>query len=257
MPLQGHLSGMQPGRVGGILIVLAGIMFIMGFLFVNPDPRYSTVSGLFILLLALPSFVVLIQWLGIRKGLFILALFSLLPLLIEAVAVLTGIPYGRFSYSLAIGPVLFGLVPVTVAFAYLPVLLGGISLSCQGSGITLPRAVLLSTGFVLLADLVIDPAAVHAGFWIWENPGLYYGIPLSNFIGWALTGFFYSWLFFILTSKPGKTLSFPPPMMAASLLLIMALWSGYLFSNQLLIPAVLGLMYAILIGSFLYKRRES
>jgi len=239
----------------GVLIVLAGIMFVMGFLFVNPDPRYSTVSGLFILLLALPSFVVLIRWLGVRKGLFILALFSLLPIVIEAVAVKTGFPYGHFSYSTAIGPVLFGLVPLTVAFAYLPVLLGGITLSRKG--VTLLRAVLLSTGVILLADLVIDPAAVHAGFWIWENPGLYYGIPLSNFIGWALTGFFYSWLFFILTSKPGKTLSFPPPMMAASLLLIMALWSGYLFSNQLLVPAVLGLMYAILIGSFLCKRRES
>jgi len=255
MLLQEHLSGMQPGRMVGVLIVLAGIMFLIGFLFVNPDPRYSSVSGLFILLLALPSFVVLIRWLGVRKGLLILALFSLLPIVIEAVAVKTGFPYGHFSYSTAIGPVLFGLVPLTVAFAYLPVLLGGVTLS--RTGVTLLRAVLLSTGWILLADLVIDPAAVHAGFWIWENPGLYYGIPFSNFLGWALTGFFYSWLFFILTSKPGKTLSFPPPMMAASLLLIMALWSGYLFSNQLLIPAVLGLMYAILIGSFLRKRRAS
>jgi putative membrane protein len=116
---------------------------------------------------------VLTQWLGIRKGLFILALFSLLPLLIEAVAVATGYPYGPFSYSTAIGPVLFGIVPVAVSFAYLPVLLGGVSLSCRDQGSRSPRAVLLSAGFVLLADLVIDPAAVHAGFWTWENPGLY------------------------------------------------------------------------------------
>jgi putative membrane protein len=117
--------------------------------------------------------------------------------------------------------------------------------------------VLLSTGFVLLADLVIDPAAVHAGFWIWENPGLYYGIPISNFIGWALTGLIYSWLFFTLTSQQERPFPCPPAMMAASLLLIMALWSGYLFRNQLLVPAVLGLMYAILIGVFIRKTGES
>jgi putative membrane protein len=247
---------MQSGRMAGVLMVLAGMMFIIGFLFVDPDPRYSAVSGLFILLLALPSFGVLIRWLGLRRGLSILGVFSLLPLFIEAVAVVTGYPYGHFSYSTAIGPVLFGIVPVAVAFAYLPVLLGGISLSCQGSGITLTRAVLISTGFVLLADLVIDPAAVHAGFWMWENPGLYYGIPISNFLGWALTGLIYSWLFFTLTSKQERPFSCPPAMMAASLLLIMAIWSGYLFRHQLLIPAVLGLMYAILVGFFILTTRE-
>ena len=64
-------------------------------------------------------------------------------------------------------------------------------------------------------------------------------------------------LFFILTSKPGKTLSFPPPMMAASLLLIMALWSGYLFSNLLFLPACIGLVFAIFIGIFFRERRDS
>lgn len=247
---------MQNRRMADILIIIAGILFIAGFLFVDPDPRYSTVSMLFILLLALPSFGVLIRWLGIRLGLFILVLFSLLPLIVEAVAVLTGIPYGRFSYSQAIGPVFFGLVPLSVAFAYLPVLLGGTALSCRGSGNKFSRAVFLSGGFILLADLVIDPAAVHAGFWTWENPGLYYGIPLSNFIGWALTGLIYSWLFLALVSKSARPLYCPPAPMAASLLLIMALWSGYLFRNLLLVPAVLGLVYAILIGLVFCKAGE-
>lgn len=245
---------MQPGRLVQYAVILAGILFIAGFLVVDPDPRYQVVSGLFILLLALPSFAVLILWLGIRRGLGILVVFSLLPLLVEAGAVATGLPYGRFSYSTAIGPVLFGLVPLSVAAAYLPILLGGISLSRTGT--TLLRAVLLSTGWVLLADLVIDPAAVHAGFWVWENPGIYYGIPLSNFLGWALTGFIYAGLFFLLTSRPGRSLSFPPPMMAVSLLLIMALWSGYLFGEMLLLPACIGLVYAIYIVFFLRENRH-
>jgi multisubunit Na+/H+ antiporter MnhF subunit len=46
-------------------------------------------------------------------------------------------------------------------------------------------------------------------------------------------------------------------MTAASLLLIMALWSGYLFRDQLLVPAVLGLIYAIPVGLFLRMKGES
>ena len=34
------------------------------------------------------------------------------------------------------------------------------------------------------ADLYLDPQMVGWGFWKWEQPGLYFGIPLVNFAGW-------------------------------------------------------------------------
>jgi uncharacterized membrane protein len=35
----------------------------------------------------------------------------------------------------------------------------------------------------------MDPMMVHGQHWIWENGGLYFGIPLQNFFGWWLTAF--------------------------------------------------------------------
>lgn len=36
--------------------------------------------------------------------------------------------------------------------------------------------------------MVLDPAAVSLGFWSWSEPGMYYGVPLVNFVGWVLSG---------------------------------------------------------------------
>lgn len=250
---------MQPQTVERILLACALVFFISGLLFVSPDPGapwYTTVSAVFILILALPSYLALVSWLGLRRGLAILLVLSLLPLLVEAVAVATGFPYGRFSYSVTLGPAFFSVVPLVVPFAYLPVLLGAVTLGCRFSGGMLSRAVILSTGFVVAADLVIDPAAVHAGFWIWEYPGIYYGIPLSNFAGWALTGAAYSLLFFLLSGK-SSPLSCPPLTVAGSLLLIASLWSGYLLRELLLVPALIGIGVALGTGYLIFTRHAS
>lgn len=39
---------------------------------------------------------------------------------------------------------------------------------------------------VISIDLLMDPLFVHEGFWTWEVPGAYYGIPIGNFIGWGV-----------------------------------------------------------------------
>jgi putative membrane protein len=36
-------------------------------------------------------------------------------------------------------------------------------------------------------DFVIDPVAVAADEWQWATNGRYFGIPLTNFIGWFIT----------------------------------------------------------------------
>ncbi len=36
-------------------------------------------------------------------------------------------------------------------------------------------------------DLSLDPRMVADGNWIWQDGGIYFGIPLSNFAGWVVT----------------------------------------------------------------------
>jgi putative membrane protein len=41
-------------------------------------------------------------------------------------------------------------------------------------------------------DLVLDPAMAHESlrvkFWVWDEQGPYFGMPIKNFVGWVATG---------------------------------------------------------------------
>ncbi|HLC40209.1 MAG TPA: carotenoid biosynthesis protein [Methylomirabilota bacterium] len=59
----------------------------------------------------------------------------------------------------------------------------------QGVGVTLLAGVLM-----MLLDVVIDPLAVRGDRWFlgrifyYPEGGVYFGVPLSNFLGWAVVG---------------------------------------------------------------------
>jgi len=222
------------------------IAFFLGFFLVRFDNslRMVATSNAFVLAIGIPSFLGAVRWLGRRRGLLLLATMGLLTLAIEGLAIVTGFPYGAFSYSLNLGPRLFDLVPFIVPFTYLPLLLGAVTIAWRRAGDSLPIRILVSALLLLLIDLVLDPALVHAGMWTYSQPGAYFGVPLSNFIGWIFTGALYSALVHGISTFGGRSPALPPVLMAASLLLDLSLWTGYLLREMLLVPAVLGLVLA-------------
>jgi putative membrane protein len=232
---------MHPRR---IVLAAAVVFFLVGLVFVRFGEGMDApgISAAFVVLMALPSYVALLRWLGIPRGLALLFVFSLLPLAVEALAVATGFPYGSFTYAGTLGEPLFGLVPWTVAFAYLPIFLGSVTLASRMAGTLWRRFVPATALLAVVVDLVIDPAAVHAGFWIWESPGLYYGIPAVNFAGWALTGALYAALFHFAVRDRFAAGEPVPLAVASSMLLILAFWSGYLLREGLLVPVVIGVL---------------
>ncbi|MDE4908845.1 carotenoid biosynthesis protein [Methanogenium marinum] len=238
---------MHPRR---IMTIAAVAFFVVGLVFVRFDTgmEVPAVSTAFVVILALPSYVALWRWLGAAKAFFILLVFSILPLLVEGLAVATGFPYGSFSYAGTLGEPLFGLVPWTVSFAYLPMLLGAVTLASRLVGTDWRRFIPATAFLVVAIDLVIDPAAVHAGFWIWDGPGVYYGIPAVNFLGWAITGTVYAGLFFLAVRGRFEQGEAIPLSVAGSMLLILSFWSGYLLREFLVIPVVVGLGLIGLIG---------
>jgi uncharacterized membrane protein len=112
----------------------------------------------------------------------------------ENLGVMTGFPFGHYYFTGVMGPkILF--VPVLLALAYVgmgylswtlaQLILGGANHTLVGSRIvTLPVA----ASFLMVAwDLAMDPVwgtALHA--WIWRDGGPYFGVPISNFLGWYL-----------------------------------------------------------------------
>jgi putative membrane protein len=221
-------------------IFLTSIAFFISSFFMlkfqNID-SFSSISSIFIILLALPSYYYLISHLDIQRGLLIIISLSLLPLIIEGIAVWTGFPYGHFEYSTSLGYLVFNLVPPFVSFAYLPILLGSLFVA---SDITVNRYYfsLLTSFFMVLVDMVIDPAAVSIGFWSYNLGGFYYGVPISNFIGWILTGFIYAMFFYILSGKDSLPL---PSEISISLIFILSFWVGYLLVVTLYIPTLIGI----------------
>lgn len=115
--------------------------------------------------------------------------------LAEFLGVLTGLPFGRYHYTTAMQPQLLG-VPIIIPMAWLMMLAPTWGLVAR----LLPQYNHLSVGQRLLFaaltalaftawDLYLDPQMVSRGLWVWQQPGLYFGIPLINFGGWLLTSF--------------------------------------------------------------------
>ena len=107
-------------------------------------------------------------------------------LLVEAVGVRTGVPFGDYTYADTLGAQLFGVplvIPLAWAMMAYPALLAARALT--------DRWVPLVGGWGLASwDVFLDPQMVEAGHWTWSDVQLALpgspGIPVSNYLGWLL-----------------------------------------------------------------------
>ena len=113
----------------------------------------------------------------------------------ENLSIMTGFPFGWYHYSDALGPKLF-LVPLLIGPAYFGMgylswalaraILGDDDARLVGP---LSFATPAIASFIMVSwDLTIDPmASTINGSWVWRDGGSYFGVPVSNFLGWYLT----------------------------------------------------------------------
>jgi putative membrane protein len=129
---------------------------------------------------------------GTRVGLGVFVLVTVTAVAFEAVGLATGVPYGRYAYSAALGPTLLG-VPFLVPLAWLmmawPSWALADRLTRQRGAVT---RVLVAAAIFAGWDVVLDPQMVQAGYWTWAHPhpGLpgIPTVPLTNLGGWLLAG---------------------------------------------------------------------
>ncbi len=226
----------KPLIIFSVLALLATSAFFM----VNVRlPEWSHyVSGINVVLFALPLFWALRRWLGWRDAIVLIAIFAVLSMAIEISAIATGFPYGHFGYSDLLGFRIFGSVPWTVAFAWTPLVFAAYAAAAL-VGRSLFLRLVLTVSFLIAFDLVLDPGAVRLGFWQYNSGGGFYGVPLSNFAGWAFSGALGFALIEIFVRIRRPLLPMPVQLMASGIFIVF-FWTAISFFGAMIWPALIG-----------------
>ena len=99
------------------------------------------------------------------------------------VVLFDGYQYGHFALNLPVGkgesiPLWVGLGWGTIIWVSM--------LAGTRSGLPWYGAPILDAFCALSLDLTLDPIAEHLGWWHWQRPAQFFGIPCDNFIGWLV-----------------------------------------------------------------------
>jgi uncharacterized membrane protein len=143
--------------------------------------------------------------LGWRSTLLIFVAGFALALGAELAGTTTGYPFGPYSYTTQLGYLIGGRVPFNIPTSWFFMLYA--SLAICGRLLSPARSPWLwaaVASLILTAwDVSMDPAMVATTHWLWHLPdvshapyisrialsNLFYGMPLTNWLGWLLTGF--------------------------------------------------------------------
>ncbi len=101
-----------------------------------------------------------------------------------------GVPFGSYSYTSLLGVKWLGLVPALIPLSWFLMAVPSYGLAqwaMAGRGAI--WRVLTGSLLLLAWDLVLDPAMSEVTrYWLWAERGPYFGMPLTNLLGWYVTG---------------------------------------------------------------------
>jgi uncharacterized membrane protein len=171
-----------PKFVPGTLLLLSGPMVGVVFALIHGSRRYG--------------------WGGILA---LLVISLVVSNIMENASILTGFPFGHYYYTAAFGPKLFN-VPLVIGVTYFSIgylawtlstiLVGNVRR--YSSAFQILVTPLIAAFMMTSWDLALDPIASTINHdWIWEQGGGYFGVPLTNYLGWFFTVFLFL-LFFAL-----------------------------------------------------------
>ena len=255
--LIGHILSMGFG-LAGILLVLPNPDLIATL----PDigktilPLSMANGGVIYMLLGTAAVAVYAyRTLGLWHCLGFMLPAILLSLGSELLGSSTGFPFGHYRYLSGLGYKIAGLVPFTIPLSWFYLGFSAYIIALAGLGTkNIPKLVkylgAIGIGSLLLTswDFVLDPAMSQASlpFWVWEQPGPFFGMPYENFTGWFGTGV----VFMTVASLIWQTKPFKLPRTDLMLPLVMYL-SNFAFAMVMslaagiYIPVLLGLVLGI------------
>ncbi len=162
--------------------VLLWVGGLISYLFLGGPPDGAAWAAPAFLFTA--AIVVLTAMPGRTKSIFwSLLLAGALAWGVEVLGVYTGFPFGGYHYTDILAPAPAG-VPLAIGAAWIA-LMGYTCDVLHRMRIPVVWRPLIGAAWMTAMDLVIDPpAAGPLNYWFWEGESAYYGIPLTNFLGW-------------------------------------------------------------------------
>jgi bisanhydrobacterioruberin hydratase len=235
-------------------LIVASLLFFAAAYFATRFPEApGAEAGSYVsaFLIALPSFVALSEYLGARRAALSLLALAAFAYVVEMVGVVTGFPYGSFHYGDALGGRILGLVPFMLPVSYAPLVIGAVAASWRSERQSRALWILRSALLLTLIDGVLDPGAASLGFWVWPEGGAYYGVPLSNYAGWLLSGAVATALLLAV----GRWSETPTPGLLDSATIATSFWTGVALLSGMVLPALLGVvLFLYLLGRRTYLR---
>ena len=162
-----------------------------------------------------------------RYGWRVMVVFAVITLIVsnlmENLSILTGFPFGHYHYTDHLGPKLF-LVPLLIGPAYIAVgylswVIGTVLIGPVRKGARLFNTVAVPAiaSFVMVFwDICMDPGmATVQRNWVWEGAGGFFGVPLTNYLGWFLTVYLFLQIFALFLRHRGDATTDVTPLPAS------------------------------------------
>ncbi len=139
------------------------------------------------LLAFLAALFLLVRYTGFRWIAPFFAIY-LISFLAELGGTSIGIPFGKYEYQPLLGYKIVDHVPLLVPTSWFVMSMMAYG-TCSYFFKNKAWARVLGGALMVTAwDFALDPAMSYtAGYWVWESPGHYYGMPFFNPIGWMIT----------------------------------------------------------------------
>ena len=265
----GHILSMAFG-LAGLLLVLPHPDFIASLPPIGKTAFAWAMAGGGVMYMLLGMSAVAVyayRTLGVWHSLGFMLPALAISLTSELLGTSTGFPFGHYRYLTGLGYKIAGLVPFTIPLswfylgfsAYL-IARAGLNNKISQNWLKMVASITLGAIFLTAWDFVLDPAMSQTTlpFWVWEQPGAFFGMPYQNFAGWFGTGAVFMTVATLIWKV--KPFNFPQSNLGVPLAIYLSNFAFAMIMSLaagIYIPVLLGLIVGLLPVLVLYRLADS
>jgi uncharacterized membrane protein len=216
-----------------IFVILLSILKLgtAEVIILSANTRFQIVSSITISLV-LFAIVHGAQTLGKKQIFLFFDLVFSITIILEYVGVTTGLIFGDYYYTSKFGPLILGTVPIMIPLAWFCLFYVSFQIGLFIFDYNFETPLSVQSGLLLSIvqsfimtfwDISKDVEAVFInGYWVWENvnsSSAYFGIPVSNYIGWFVTSLLIYGTFNLILSRKSHEITVNPDQLGLKILL--------------------------------------